>query len=209
MDQSPKKTEQGKKRRKASCSQNAMQQSMVRLMKSVPYSDITVTMIANDACINRKTFYAHYPTKEKLLFAMLYEMFDDLFSSFLYKKDPPVDVPDAAKLKEDAQIFLRKLICYEERLQALLTDETLGFSLSVADQVVLNCWKDIAFLNETGDTIFQKLYVKMIRGFFMSLISAWMDLEKKSFDENVDVLVRIMKHSYADLFSYTKATPES
>lgn len=203
-----KKTKQEKRNKKASYSQDAIRQSMIKLMKSAPYSEITVSMIASDACINRKTFYAHYPNKDKLLFALLYEMLDDLFGCFMYRKDPPADLLDEVKLREDAQNFLRKIICYEERIPALITDETLVFSRSVADQVLLDYCKDITFLNETENTIFRKLHLEMMRSFFMGMISACIDSEKKSFDETVDVLVHLMKHSYADIFSYTQSMPE-
>ena len=53
-------------------------------MKTVPYSTITVTMISNEAGVNRKTFYAHYHNKDELMFAMVYDMFDELFGCFMY-----------------------------------------------------------------------------------------------------------------------------
>ena len=185
-------------------SRDKIQNSMVRLMKSVPYNDITVTMITGDAGINRKTFYAYYSNKDELLVAMLYEMFNDLFSCFMYKKDASDVIPVDTRLLRDVRSFLEKVIYYEERLLVLITNETSEFSISIADQVVLSHYKDISFLRDINGTIPGRFYLEIIRNFFMSIIGAWIDSEEKSFDESVDALVTLMKHSYLDMFCYVK-----
>ncbi len=77
-------------------------------MKTVPYSTITVTMISNEAGVNRKTFYAHYHNKDELMFAMVYDMFDELFGCFMYWKES-CELLDEKKVQEDARSFLEKV----------------------------------------------------------------------------------------------------
>lgn len=190
--------------KKLNRSQRDIQNSMINLMKSVPYSAITVTMIANDACINRKTFYAHYHSKDELFFAMVYDMFDDLFGGFMYGKGTPGDTLDEGKLQEDVRNFLKKVVHYKESLLALVTDETSEVSVSIADRVVLNHCKDICFLDHADDTVLRTFYLEVVRNFFMGIIDAWMESESIPLDEGVTVLAKIMQHSFVNMFCYVK-----
>lgn len=173
-------------------------------MKAVPYSTITVTMIANDAGINRKTFYAHYHNKDDLLFAMVYDMFDDLFGCFMYLKDSSCKSSQELQMQQDARKFLEKVTFYEERLLALITTETSETSISIADQVVLNHCRDIRIPSDREDKFLRKFYLEIIRNFFMGIIDAWMESERISLDEGVAILSRIMNQSYMDIFCYKR-----
>ena len=191
-------------KQKLNRSQRDIQNSMIKLMKTVPYSTITVTMIASDAGINRKTFYAHYHNKEELLFAMVYDMFDDLLGCFMYPKDSSCEFQEEDRVQQDARNFLEKVTFYEERLLALVTTETSETSISIADQVVLNHCQDICIPNDKEDKFLRKFYLEIIRNFFMGIIDAWMESERISLDEGVAILSRIMKQSYMDIFCYKK-----
>jgi AcrR family transcriptional regulator len=52
--------------------------SLVRLLKKKEFDDISVQEIADDATLNRATFYLHYPDKNALLQAMTGARFRDL-----------------------------------------------------------------------------------------------------------------------------------
>ena len=184
-------------------SQRDIQNAMIRLMKTVPYSTITVTMISNEAGVNRKTFYAHYHNKDELMFAMVYDMFDELFGCFMYWKES-CELLDEKKVQEDARSFLEKVTFYEESLLALVTTETSGTVISIADQVVLNHCRDICIPSEKEDKFLRKFYLEIIRNFFMGIIDAWMESERISLDEGVAIVVRIMKQSSVDIFCYGK-----
>jgi len=52
--------------------------SLVRLLKKKEFEDISVQEIADEATLNRATFYLHYPDKNALLQAMTGARFRDL-----------------------------------------------------------------------------------------------------------------------------------
>lgn len=186
-------------------SQREIQNSMIRLMRACSYDTITVTMIASDAGINRKTFYDHYRNKDELLFTMVYDMFDDLFGCFMYRKNASCRFSKESQVRRDACNFLEKVTFYEERLLTLITTETSESVILIADQVVLNHCRDIHIFNDGEDKFLQKFYLEVIRNFFMGIIDAWMESQRISLDDGVAILSRLMRQSYLDIFCYGKS----
>jgi AcrR family transcriptional regulator len=59
-------------------SRRMLMDSLVRLLKTKEFEDISVQEIADEATLNRATFYLHYPDKNALLQAMTESRFRDL-----------------------------------------------------------------------------------------------------------------------------------
>ena len=59
-------------------SRRMLMDSLVRLLKKKEFNDISVQEIADEATLNRATFYLHYPDKSALLQAMTESRFRDL-----------------------------------------------------------------------------------------------------------------------------------
>src|SRR5277367_2390431 len=59
-------------------SRRMLMDSLERLLKKKDFEDISVQEIADDATLNRATFYLHYPDKNALLQAMTSVRFRDL-----------------------------------------------------------------------------------------------------------------------------------
>jgi AcrR family transcriptional regulator len=59
-------------------SRRMLMDSLVRLLKKKEFEDISIQEIADDATLNRATFYLHYPDKNALLQAMTEVRFRDL-----------------------------------------------------------------------------------------------------------------------------------
>src|SRR6202035_4713136 len=59
-------------------SRRMLMDSLVRLLKKKEFEDISVQEIADEASLNRATFYLHYPDKNALLQAMTDARFRDL-----------------------------------------------------------------------------------------------------------------------------------
>ena len=59
-------------------SRRMLMDSLERLLKKKEFEDISVQAIADDATLNRATFYLHYPDKNALLQAMTGVRFRDL-----------------------------------------------------------------------------------------------------------------------------------
>jgi AcrR family transcriptional regulator len=61
-------------------SRRMLMDALVRLLKKKEFEDISVQEIADDATLNRATFYLHYPDKNALLQAMTESRFRDLIA---------------------------------------------------------------------------------------------------------------------------------
>src|SRR5271156_5347750 len=59
-------------------SRRMLMESLERLLKKKDFEDISVQEIADEATLNRATFYLHYPDKNALLQAMTGARFRDL-----------------------------------------------------------------------------------------------------------------------------------
>jgi AcrR family transcriptional regulator len=59
-------------------SRRMLMESLLKLLKNKEFEDISVQEIADDATLNRATFYLHYPDKNALLQAMTELRFRDL-----------------------------------------------------------------------------------------------------------------------------------
>ena len=59
-------------------SRRMLMDSLAKLLKSKRFEDISVQEIAEEATLNRNTFYLHYPDKSALLLAMTESRFRDL-----------------------------------------------------------------------------------------------------------------------------------
>jgi AcrR family transcriptional regulator len=59
-------------------SRRMLMDSLVRLLKKKEFEDVSVQEIADEATLNRATFYLHYPDKNALLQAMTEARFRDL-----------------------------------------------------------------------------------------------------------------------------------
>src|SRR5271156_2445016 len=61
-------------------SRRMLMDSLVRLLSTKEFEDISVQEIADEATLNRATFYLHYPDKNALLRAMSAERFRELIA---------------------------------------------------------------------------------------------------------------------------------
>lgn len=64
----------------------AVYKAFTDLLRTTPYSSITIQDIIDKANIGRSTFYAHFQTKEDLLVVLCTEIFDHVFSAHLSKE---------------------------------------------------------------------------------------------------------------------------
>ena len=72
----------------------ALQQAYLRLIENYEEHDITVSMITEEADINRATFYAHFSNKEDFLEEMLYELLEGFEKEMLavFKGQKQIDI---------------------------------------------------------------------------------------------------------------------
>jgi len=69
-------------------SKNLIVESLLNLMKEVPYSKITIKNITDRAVLTRRTFYAHFDMKEDVINYHLSKLNSQLLAAILEKEAP-------------------------------------------------------------------------------------------------------------------------
>lgn len=182
---------------------SAIRGAFIRLMQEKDFDAITVKDIAECAQINRKTFYAHYETKEQLFSGILEEMFADLFDTFMYEKPMPGDKLDEDRLVADAERFFEKVDSYRETLDTLIGGKTAYMAFEIADSVIRAGLDRIHVTDgaETG-TVPSSLFVSRIKNFFFTGIDWWLEQTEFTTRQAAQIYSRMMRKSAANMFRY-------
>lgn len=188
--------------------QKLLQDAFLELMQEVPFEDITVTEIAERAMINRKTFYAHYGTKQELYDAMVSHVIDELCETVMYLKDtPPTKELDAEILEADAKAFVEVMERYKEEFLILLNPQINYVWFPILENAIITKRKGLMLRTdnktEEGDVPF-KLYLDMITSQMVIWIYWWLSQEDYTVDEGAQFLCRLMNRSMANVFRYVK-----
>ncbi len=102
---------------------DAIYSAFTSLLKTEPYSKITVQEIIDRADIGRTTFYAHFETKDDLLSSLCTEIFDHVFSEDL-KKEKTHDFSDEHDTRAMVTHVLYHLQEHMDYLPGLVTGES-------------------------------------------------------------------------------------
>ena len=184
--------------------QAAIRNAFVCLMQQKEYDAITVTDISEEAQINRKTFYAHYETKEHLYAWIMEEMFKDLFSSFMYEKETEDKQSEAVVLREDVAGFFMKVEHYREMLNTLITGKTSYMAFAIAENVIRQKMSLIDMQDKTKDSIMMtEISITRIKNFFFTGIDWWLDQTQYTPQEAAVIYGRMMQRSMASIFQYS------
>ncbi|MBR5474158.1 MAG: TetR/AcrR family transcriptional regulator [Lachnospiraceae bacterium] len=188
--------------------QKLLQDAFLELMQEVPFEDITVTEIAERAMINRKTFYAHYGTKQELYDAMVSHVIDELCETVMYLKEtPPTKELDAEILEADAKAFVEVMERYKEEFLILLNPQINYVWFPILENAIITKRKGLMLRTdnktEEGDVPF-KLYLDMITSQMVIWIYWWLSQEDYTVDEGAQFLCRLMNRSMANVFRYVK-----
>lgn len=116
--------------------QNLLRRAMLELLRQMSFEEITVKLLAQQATINRKTFYAHYSGKEQLLEEMFREADEALCGCLVYQKPMPDAQPDREQMEADLRRYLSTVDQYREYLETLYTDSTTAIGMRVLDEVI-------------------------------------------------------------------------
>ena len=178
---------------------SAIRDAFISLMREKDFSAITVTDISERADINRKTFYAHYDTKEHLLAQLLLEMYQDIIGTLMYTKQSGSILPDLAA---DLTAFFSKAEAYRMMIDALITSQTSGLAFSLADEVILSGMARAGMVHQANDVIERELYVSRIKNFLFTSIDWWMDHSGYTPSQAAALYTDMMRLSLADVFGY-------
>ena len=179
----------------------AIRDAFVMLMQKKEYAAITVTDISEQAGINRKTFYAHYETKEQLLIQLTEQIFCDLLDTLMYPKDGQCSKAQA-DLGRDLVAFFQRVNAYREAIDTLITPQTSQLAFAIADDVIRSRFGRIGVLKEIAGTIQQEIYVSRIKNFLFTGIDWWMEQKPCSPEEAASAYEGMMRMSLASVFGY-------
>ena len=186
-------------------SKDAIKKAFVDLMKRRTYDEITVKDLAEEARINRKTFYAHYETKQALFESMMREMFDDICGCFMYEKEAAELEPDEELLREDIRRFLRVAEGYREQLDVMITDQTAAMTFIVSEQAILQRAQAIHILKEMlPGRVPVELYTMRLKNFFLGIMDWWLGQQEYTAEEATEVLYNTMRTNLSSVFRYER-----
>ncbi len=188
-------------------SRESIKRAFLALMKNCAYEEITVKDLAAEAMINRKTFYAHYESKEDLLKSMLVEMFDEICGCLMYPKEEPGMEPDSSRLRADVRRFLIVTTRYSDQLDLLVTDQTASMTFQVTDQVIQERAQMICVFREAAPgRVPMELYVMRLKNFFLSVMDWWLSQQEYTLEEAVEILVKVMRKNISSVFRYERGS---
>ena len=188
--------------------QKLLQDAFLALMQEEPFEDITVTEIAERAMINRKTFYAHYGTKQELYDAMVTNIIDELCETLMYLKGTaPTKELDAEVLEADARAFVEVMERYKAEFLLLLNPRINYIWFPILENTIISKRKGLMLRTdaktEEGDVPF-KLYLDMITSQMVIWIYWWLSQEDYTVEEGAKFICRLMNRSMANVFRYVK-----
>ncbi len=132
--------------------------AFLSLLEEKRYSNITVQDIIDRANVGRSTFYSHFETKDALLNAFCYELFDHVFT-----KDVSCDIP----------IELDKRYSFEQKAAHIL----YHFKESKRDMV--------SILNSENGDLFWQIFKDYLKRLFSDKIKKHSSTLPESYIENL------------------------
>ena len=196
----------GKKDIRVERSRDSIQRAFIELMKCRAYEEITVKDLAEEARINRKTFYAHYETKQALFESMVGEMFREICSCFMYEKEAPELEPAEDILRQDIRRFLQTTQKYSEQLDVLITDQTAAMTFMVVEQAILQRAKEVRILTEIlPGRIPVELYVMNLKNFFLVTMDWWLGQQEYTAEEATEIIYKTMRRNTSSVFRYERS----
>ena len=160
------------KKRKTS-SRKKMQDTLLELLRSKPYSKITITEINREAELSRRTFYEHFETKDDLLISLLDNVLEPIFSAltqdtlafFQGKDDASAIVLLFNQWKENYKVLslVRNTNC-----DLLMLSRFTDWFRKIYQEAVVPEFK-------TEDELIAEYTLNLIAGAYFRVITSWMD----------------------------------
>jgi AcrR family transcriptional regulator len=181
-----------------------IQDSFLELMSEKEYTAITVTDISARADINRKTFYAHYESVEQLLRQMIFDLLDELFGILMYEKEDPGARDNRDILEQDMTRFFTFTERSREKIEGLLTGQTISLAFSLGEDVIQGRLDKIHVRPEEKGKIPPDIFIKMLNSFLFMILDWWLDQDKYTAQEAAHYQSRMMRKSMASVFRYQR-----
>ena len=154
-------------------SRRRLRAAMLALIVARGYENITIAELAEQADLNRATFYLHYDSKEQLLVDSLETQFDELVAAM--KTHGTAAPPWSLAMVDDLERIFQYVAENAELYRALLADNGVGY---VAQQIIdyiaaVDEAQMRQALTETELPIPLELLSRHIAGSFFANIAWW------------------------------------
>jgi len=175
--------------------QKSINESFLRLLEQKNYDKITVQDIANEAFINRNTFYMHYFNKEDLLEKLSRECLGDLEKSLVVRKVAELDEDFIFNLVKDVLETIEK---NKKFYRIMMVDSNSSF---FSEQLKKTIEKYIYEYNSKKDSAEIKILIEYLITGFIGIICRYLKGDLKiSIEELSSLLFRLLyENPYAFL----------
>lgn len=173
-----------------------IKRAFVRLLADRPLSQITVTALAEEAMINRKTFYNHYASLDEVLADLEQDILDRLLSALRESNNSCLEIVPVLRslgdmIQENKEILIKIVRHSPERLQEGRLAEMLRRTMEVT-------------LRSAGlrDPFTQRALSLFVVSGVLSLYSAWLETGcREPLERLVDAAQRLIYGSLSQFLA--------
>nr|WP_315024214.1 TetR/AcrR family transcriptional regulator [uncultured Aminipila sp.] len=174
-----------------------IKEAFLELIQKYDYEKITVTELAEKAMINRKTFYLHYETKDALLDEIIQDGLKIMLKNTRYPDLMPNKDYHLGSVEND-MICILKNISSDKPLFKLLfsNNEMQKQAKSIIKDRLISIVADNLSINSH---IPKDLFSLSITAAAMEMFRWWLDQEKYSEEETVDIFIELLINGFTQL----------
>ena len=160
---------------KAEITKRALAAAMKRLLPDMPYEKVSVSMIADEAHMNRKSFYYHFANKTELVNWILDTEFQDYLET----------TPEEEEGWEVMEMLFGYLYKEKEFCRAILGIPGNAYIGRIMEPLLMKCLLDI--FDEISD---RDGYVSFALDAFLAAICRWLSADEP---ERPEVFIRKLR----------------
>ena len=142
--------------------------SLLMLMKTKSFSQITISEIAKKAGVSRSSIYRNFTTKEDILISYIH----DLYLSYFQSENIPEHFPDASGMREFLMPRFRFIRNHSEIFSILHKNGMLYY---IFEKMSPN----LVLLLSGQDSSTSPYYISMFAGSYAAIIARWIECNFK------------------------------
>ena len=170
----------------------AIRNAFEDILKQKPYTQITVTAIAEKACINRNTFYAHYDSVDDLLEETVRQRIGDVMNKAFASLDDEIEEEGLNLLTYSLILALEENLELEENLlRNLSCSQVIGIMLTLFSEFIPSEHERLGLPQVENQRCYTACYIG-------SVISAYVDWRWRYPHESVEQLAAQISRVYLD-----------
>jgi len=158
-----------------------MMSSLINLMKRKEYSRISISEIADEAGLDRRTFYRHFSSKEDIICCYISNISKDYEKLLLSHKD--------FKTKSVLQSFMSICVQEKELLLLLYKNNLLPLLLYEFENIFLNFHMKYTNIDEPYDFINLEYTLSYHIGGFWNILNKWLSEGASKTPEEITLIL--------------------